>query len=117
MPRMPEPAEPASLPKRAKGNRPRSCLRRVFHFALWALLIVVIFHRPLFHHAARLVLVQLAARHNLSLDVHFSGTIFTNLTIERIRAEPNGNGVTPVEKIQIERVRLDYSVPNLLRHG
>src|SRR6266513_2851764 len=115
MPPMPPPAEPSNPNPKATGRS--GCLRRLFRVSLCILLIIVVFHRPLFHNAARLVLIQLAARHNLKLDAHFSGSIFTNLTVQAIRATPNGHGPTPVEKIAIERVRLDYRLPMLLRHG
>jgi len=85
--------------------------------ALVLFLLVAIFHRPLFHWGARLVLVQIAARQHLDLDVHFSGNVFTRLFVERVRAVPNGSGPTPVQRIAIERVRLDYSIPQLFRKG
>ncbi|HEY2342441.1 MAG TPA: hypothetical protein VGH90_05390, partial [Chthoniobacteraceae bacterium] len=53
----------------------------------------------------------------MKLDVHFSGSFFTNLEVRDIEAAPNGSGPTPVEKISIQSVRLDYSIPMLVRHG
>src|SRR6266550_964083 len=117
MPPMPPSAEPAPPNPNPKATGRSGCLRRLFRVSLWILLVIAVFHRPLFHNAARLVLIQIAARHNLKLDAHFSGSIFTNLTVQAIRAIPNGHGPTPVEKIAIERVRLDYRLPMLLRHG
>lgn len=109
---MPEPATPHadSPPKRGR-----------FHRALrWIgllLLVVAIFHRPIFHAGVRLLLIQVAARQNVKLDVAFSGTIFTNLTLANIRALPTGAGPSPVRRIEIEKVRLDYSVPMLVKRG
>jgi autotransporter translocation and assembly factor TamB len=112
---MPEPEkkeEPAKTPKPR-----RKWLRRT----LWGLLIltvvVAVFHRPLFHTGVRLLLIKVAARQNLTLDVHFSGTIWTNLTVRDVQALPNGKGSTPVEKITIEHVRLDYNLWRLIRRG
>ncbi len=51
------------------------------------------------------------------LDVQLSGNIFTNLTVEKLRATPTGRGPTPVRHIDIDRVHLDYSLPMLVRHG
>lgn len=65
----------------------------------------------------RLFLIKLAAKQNLTLDVHFSGSIFTNLVVEGVHATPTGAGPSPVRKIDIERVRLDYSIPMLIKHG
>ena len=82
-----------------------------------ALLVVAIFHRPLFDAGVRLALIEVAARNNLKLDIHLSGSIFTNLTIQGIHAVPTGSAPNAVRKIDIERVRLDYSIPMLIRHG
>ncbi len=81
------------------------------------LLVVAIFHRPLFHTAARLVLIKVAMGQNVKLDVKFSGTIFTNLTVKDVQALPTGKGPSPVEKITISSVTLQYSIPNLIKHG
>lgn len=81
------------------------------------LLLVVIFHRPLFHTALRLALIKVAARQNVTLDVHFAGTIFTNLDVRDVTAYPTGKAPSPVEKITIESVRLEYSLPMLFKHG
>ena len=39
------------------------------------------------------------------MDLQLSGNIFTNLTIEGVRAEPVGDFPNPVRKIAIARVR------------
>lgn len=112
MPPMPEP-ETSPAPKPPKRGR----LRRVLRWLGVLLLIVAIFHRPLFHTGMRLLLVQVAAKQNVKLEVEFSGTIFTNLTVAKVRALPTGAGPSPVRKIEIEKVRLDYSLPMLAKHG
>lgn len=109
---MPEPEKPPQAQPRKRG-----WFRRVLRWFGIFLLLVAIFHRPLFHAGIRLFLIRIAAKQNLKLDVHFSGTIFTNLVVEGVHATPTGAGPSPVNKIDIERVRLDYSLPNLLRHG
>ncbi len=112
MPPMPETESPpvTAPPKRARG-------RRVLRWLGILLLVVVVFHRPLFLTGMRLLLVQVAAKQNLKLDVHFSGSIFTNLTVEHIHAVPTGHAPSPVRRIDIERVRLDYSIPLFFRNG
>ena len=77
------------------------------------LALAIVFHRPL----ARFIAIRIAARQHLALDLHFSGTVFTNLKVEGIHVAPNGTGPTPVERIDIERLRFDYSLPMLVRHG
>ncbi len=107
------PTETPPAPALPKRRAPRRVLR-----ALGLLLLVLaIFHRPLFHGGVRLLLIQVAARQNLTLEVRFSGSIFTHLVVEKVRAVPTGRGPSPVRHITIERVRLDYSVPMLVRHG
>src|SRR5207249_1401294 len=73
----------------------------------------IAFHRPLL----RFMAIRIAARQHLTLDLHLSGTVLTNLNVERIHVTPNGTGPTPVGKIDIERLRFDYSIPMLIRHG
>ncbi len=84
---------------------------------LLVVLVVAIFHRPLFHHGVRLVLITVAARMHLKVDLHISGNIFTNLTVEGVRAEPMGDFPNPIRKLDIARVRLDYNIPRLIKHG
>src|ERR1044071_7385835 len=97
--RSPEQSAPQPQQRRAKPRR--GWFRRVIKWFLWLLLVAAIFHRPLFHTAARLVLIKVAMGQNVKLDVHFSGTIFTNLTVKDIQALPTGKGPSPVQKITI----------------
>jgi hypothetical protein len=112
MPLMPDPVPP---PAPAPPKRRR--FRRVLRWAGWLLLVVAVFHRPLFHAGFRLLLVKVAAKQNVNLEVTFSGSVFTNLTVSGIRAVPTGSGPSPVRRIEIERVQLDYSLPMLAKHG
>jgi hypothetical protein len=109
------------MPEKEKPNAPpkpkRRRLRRVLKWMGWLLLFAAVFHRPLFDAGVRLALIEVAARNHLKLDVHLSGTIFTNLTVQGIHAAPSGTGPSPVQKIDIERVHLEYSIPMLIRHG
>jgi autotransporter translocation and assembly factor TamB len=109
---MPDTEKPpaSSPPKRGR-------FRRALRWVGLLTLIVAIFHRPIFHAGMRLFLIQVAARQNVKLDVEFSGTIFTNLTVAKVLALPTGAGPSPVRRIEIERVRLDYSLPMLIKHG
>lgn len=108
---------PESTPPPAKPKPKRGWFRRARRWLLPLLLLVAIFHRPLFHHGVRWAVIAGAARAHLKVDLQLSGNIFTNLTIEGVRAEPVGDFPNPVRKIAIARVRLDYSFPRLVRHG
>ena len=109
---MPEPTPPPAKPKPKRG-----WFRRARRWLLPVLLLAAIFHRPLFHHGVRWAVIAGAARAHLKADLHLSGNVFTNLTIDGIRAEPVGDFPNPVRRIEIARVRLDYSFPRLLRRG
>ncbi len=107
----PAPAKPTPKPK-------RGWLRRALRRGLVVLLLAAVFHRPLFHHGVRLAARTLVPRLlHLKVDLHISGSIFTNLTVQGVRAEPVGDFPNPVRKLSIGRVRLDYSIPRLLKHG
>ncbi len=114
MPPMPEPktAQAKTPPKPKRG-----WFRRALRWGLVALLIAAIFHRPLFHGGARLALIAVGARMHLKVDLHLSGNVFTNLTVEGVRAEPVGTFPNPIRQLAIDRVRLDYSIPRLMKHG
>ncbi|MEP6667876.1 MAG: translocation/assembly module TamB domain-containing protein [Chthoniobacter sp.] len=109
---MPETEKPSTIKPTKRG-----WFRRVLRWFGVFLLIVAVFHRPLFHTGVRLLLIKVAAKQNLKLDVHLSGSIFTSLVVEGVHAVPTGKGPSPVNKIDIERVRLDYSIPMLIQHG
>ncbi|HYR58317.1 MAG TPA: hypothetical protein VEO95_06805, partial [Chthoniobacteraceae bacterium] len=96
---MPETAE---LPVKPKPTRGR--VRRALRWAGLVVLLLAAFHRPLFHFTARLVLRAVAARMHLALDLHTSGTIFTTLNVEGVRARANGTGPTPIRAIDIGEV-------------
>ncbi len=110
---MPEPTPPSVKPK----PRKRGWFRRVLRWFFVLLVLVAIFHRPLFHHGVRLALHLVAARMHMKVDLQSSGTIFTNLTVERIHAEAVGDFPNPVRRIDIDRVRLDYSLPRFFKRG
>src|SRR3954470_10588868 len=110
MPDKPEETPTSKTVLPAKSARPGRFRRFLKWFGL-LLLVLAIFHRPLFHAAVRFALIKVASKQNVTLDVHFSGSIFTNLTVKDVRAVPNGKGPSPVERITIDSVRLTYSLP------
>src|SRR4051794_17184030 len=113
------PDKPAETPARksaaAAKPRRRGGFRRTLRGFGIVLLVLAIFHRPIVFGVARLALIKIAAKHNVKLDVRFEGSIFTNLSVLNLQALPTGE--TPVERISIEAVRLQYSLPMLIKHG
>ncbi|MDB6175253.1 MAG: hypothetical protein JWL59_4564 [Chthoniobacteraceae bacterium] len=105
-----------SLPAPGAAAKPKR-RRRWLRWLLLVLALLIVFHRPLFHTVARVVLIQLAARQHLAVDVHFSGNIFTNLTVRGVRAQPLDQTPTPVQRIMIEELRFDYNLLMLAKHG
>src|SRR5688500_12614605 len=99
----PEASPESTTPSPRKRRRWGRTLLRVF---LVLFLLTAIFHRPLFNTGLRLALIKVAARQDVTLDVKFSGTIFTNLDVRDVSAYPTGKAPSPVEKITIESVRL-----------
>src|SRR3954465_5976840 len=116
MPDKPE-ETPSKKPVSPAKVRPRGRFRRFLKWFGLVLLVLAIFHRPLFLAGFRFALIKVASKQNVTLDVHFSGTIFTNLTVKDVRAVPNGKGPSPVERITIDSVRLEYSLPILIKRG
>ena len=105
--------ESAKSPASPMPKKRRGWFRRLLRWTLPLLALAIVFHRPL----VRFIAIRIAARQHLALDFHISGTVFTNLNVEGIRVAPNGTGPTPVEKIDIEQLRFDYSIPMLVRYG
>ncbi len=109
--------EPTTAPAPLKPKPPRGWFRRALRGLLVLALLAAAFHRPLFHAGARLALITVAARMHLKADLHLSGSVFTNLTVAGIRADPVGAFPNPIHRLAIDRVRLDYSIPRLVQHG
>ena len=103
---MPEPTPPEAVqessPRRGKWRR------RVFRGVLVLFVLLVLFHQPLLRWGVRLAAIRLAARENVRLSLEIEGSVWTNLTLKNVRAVPTG--VSPVESITIERLRIEYSL-------
>lgn len=97
----------------ARTQRP--WFKRLGMILLALFLILAALHRPILLTAGRLALIKVAARQNVKLEVQLSGTIFTNLTVRNVHARPIGE--SPVHKIDIELVRLNYNLFHLVRDG
>ena len=109
---MPEAVEPPVTVPRKRG-----WFRRSLRWLGVLLVVAIIFHRPLFHLTVRTVLRLVAARMHIDLDLRTSGTIFTTLNIEEVRARANEGAKTPIRSIDIGSVQLRYSLPLLMKKG
>lgn len=96
--------------------KPRRRWPRLVRWALLILLaLVLILHRPIIFGVGRSVANHYAAKENLRIDCGFEGTIFTNLVVRNLRVVPIGP--TIVESIDVDQVRIDYSLFDWLRKG
>ncbi|MEP6936728.1 MAG: translocation/assembly module TamB domain-containing protein [Chthoniobacterales bacterium] len=102
----------SAKPGAGQGRRGLRRLAVVFSVLLGAILI---FHRPLLLSVGRAVALHYAAKANLKVDFRAEGTVFTGLTIRNLHVVPTGP--TTVESIDIDSVRLDYSLGALIRRG
>lgn len=83
----------------------------------WTLLFLAIVHRPLIIFGGPVIARMIAKAQHLDLSLKVSGSIFTNLTVSEVRAKPTGTGPSPVESIEIDSLRFDYSLWRLVREG
>ena len=91
--------------------------RILWRTAVILLLLLVLFHRPILIGVIHAVAVKEAAKQNIQLSLRVEGTVLTNLSLKDIHAEPNGHGPTPVSKISIDEVSVEYSIVSLVRRG
>ena len=84
---------------------------------VWLLLLVLltIFHRPILLNIGRRVALHFAAKENLRADFRLEGSVFTGLTIRNLHVVPTGP--SPVESIDADYIRANYSLIALVFHG
>jgi hypothetical protein len=108
---------PEKPTKPAEPRAKRPWWRRILRGMMWAVLILAVVHHPLIIYGGPVIARIFAKKQHL--DVHFalSGNLFTRLIVEQLRVKPDGSGPTPVEKIDIDSLRFDYSLRRLIRNG
>ena len=77
--------------------------------------LVLIFHRPLLLGLGRQIVLHYAAREHVKAEFRLEGTVFNGLVMRNLHAVRIGPG--PIESIDAETVRADYSLLALLLHG
>ncbi len=89
--------------------------RRAIVAALLFCALLVIFHRPILLGIGRVVIRHYAAKQNLRAEFRLEGSVFTYLTLRNLHVAPTGP--SDIESIDAGRVRADYNLLGLLRHG
>jgi hypothetical protein len=82
---------------------------------LGLLALILIFHRPIIFGVAHSLINSKAAKENLRVDFAFEGSIFTSLAIRNLHVTPIGP--TIVESIDVDYMRVDYSLWDWMRRG
>ena len=98
----------------AKPRRHR-WLKRIGLGLLALVVLLAIFHRPLFFEATRYFIIRAAKQQHLDLSYEMSGSIFTTLSVSNLRGVPTEPG--PIERLEIGTLHLRYSLIGLIRHG
>jgi autotransporter translocation and assembly factor TamB len=88
--------------------------RKVFVWLLFFALLAI-FHRPILLSVGRKVALHFAAKENLRADFRLEGTVFTGFVVRNLHVIPTGP--SPVESIDADFVRADYSLFALMFHG
>ena len=101
----------------AGGKRKHPWLKRIFQGVGILLLLLVLFHRPILIAVIRIAAVKVAARQHIHLELEVGGTVLGSLTLENVHARPDGTGPSPVEKADIDLVRVNYDLISLARNG
>jgi hypothetical protein len=79
------------------------------------LALFLIFHRPILFRIGRALADHYAAKANLKIDCTLEGTIFTSLGVRNLHVSPIGS--TIVESIDVDSIRVQYSLWDLVRRG
>ena len=99
----------------AAKPRRRRWLKRIGLGLLALVVLLAIFHRPLFFEATRYFIVRAAKQQHLDLSYEMSGSIFTTLSVSNLRGIPTEPG--PIQRLEIGTLNLRYSLIGLIRHG
>ncbi len=99
------------------GKRKHPWIKRVFQGAGVLFLLLVLFHRPILIAIIRIAAIKVAARQHIRLNLEVGGTVLGSLSLENVHGRPDGTGPSPVEKVDIDLVRVNYDLISLARNG
>src|SRR5205807_3704897 len=80
-----------------------------------AVVLLIIFHRPLLLAIGRQIALRYASRENLKIDFRLEGNPFTRLTARNFHAF--ATGPSAIESIDIDQLHVDYNLFGFARHG
>ncbi len=109
---MPESAQPEAQPK---SRRRHGGWRLLGRAALAAAALLLAFHQPILRAVLWHEVVRLAASKQVQLSGELKGSVWTHLTLQDVRAVSLGR--VPFDTIEIDRLRLEYSLWTLIRRG
>jgi len=98
-----------------RRHRLRRWLKRIGLGFLVLLLLLAIFHRPLIFEGTRYFVVRAAKQQHLDISYNISGSIFTTLSVSKLKAVPTEAG--PIQRLEIGNLNLQYSLVDLVREG
>lgn len=93
----------------------RKWLRRFGIGFLCVVVLLAMFHRPIFFAGTRYFVLRAAKQQNLELSYEIRGSIFTTLSVLNLRATPIESG--PIQRLEIGTLNLSYSLWDLVRDG
>src|SRR6059058_4638384 len=80
-----------------------------------SLILLILLHRPILLAIGRKIVLNYAAKHNLTADFRVEGNPFGSVTIRNLHAF--AVGPSGIESIDIDYLYLDYSLFGFARHG
>jgi len=101
--------------RQAEAQTHRRGWRRVAAPLAVCMALLAIFHRPVLLAIARQIALHYAAKENLRADFRLEGNPFSNLTVRNLRVF--AVGPSGIESIDVDHLRIDYSLPGFARHG
>ena len=99
----------------SKAQRQGRIWRRVMVGFGVAVVLLIIFHRPILLAIGRQVALRYASRENLKIDFRLEGNPFTRLTARNFHAF--ATGPSAIESIDIDQLHVDYNLFGFARHG
>lgn len=106
---------PESPTPNQKPRRKRRWLRRMLWGFLIFLGLLVALHRPLVHYGGRWVAIRIARGQNIELDLRIEGNVWSRLELHDVKATKAGTGAAPIERLSLDRLVVEYSIPQLIR--
>lgn len=113
---MEEPATTPNADARQRRRPWRSLWRWTWRTALLMIVLVIVFHRPIFFGVVRLGLNLAEKPAKMRFEYEkLSGSIWSDLHIEKFALVPSGPN--PIEKLTLDRAKIRYDLWGFIREG